>query len=481
MNFFEWSRSDPPALLVDLREPGSLDWLLDRYGGSNPTVLESVLAQVFQLGAQMAVVEYRYIDADYRDEHSRFYSKAFRRYPSVGHRLHFFSNAPPEEMESELQPVNLEGLDYLGFAVLRPVPGAPVGRTMIRPPRDLAAYIACVADDSANLFGTRLTVTGCPFIAQDAQLSVCAHATLWVIAHYHHLRYSRPRLLPGEIAEAVPSELGLGRPTPSIGLSIFQIAETATRIGLPALVYSLDRLPDGESLFRIVCRYLNSAMPVIVAGGGHAFTLIGYRRTHAATGEERIHFIRHDDESGPYQVVENPYLDDYSPWEYVIVPLPQKAYLSGETAEVVGSEMLQFSIRNSPAEAGQALSQELDDPVHSLSFRSTLLLSNKFKSGLGDRLMPAELTAMYQRLPLSRWVWVVELTRRQERDAGEPCVVAEAVLDATDHLRDLRVLAWRIPGQFFAWSPDEDVVQVADGLDPAPLIRSAAHGSSEVV
>lgn len=310
---------------------------------------------------------------------------------------------------------------------------------------------------------------------------MCAHATLWITAHYHRLRYGRPRLLPGEIAEAVPSELGLGRPTPSIGLSIFQIAETATRIGLPALVYSADRLPEGESLFRIICRYLNSAMPVIVAGGGHAFTLIGYRRTHAPTGEERIHFIRQDDERGPYQVVENPFLDDYSPWEYVIVPLPEKAYLSGEKAEVVGSEMLRFSIGNSPVPEGQVLSQELADPARPLSFRSTLLLSNRFKSELHGRLMPSEVTAMYQRLPLSRWVWVVELTRRHERDQGEACVVAEAVLDATDHLRDLRVLAWRVPGQFFAWSPDEDSVRVADGLDPAPLINSVAHGSSEVV
>jgi len=89
--------------------------------------------------------------------------------------------------------------------------------------------------------------------------------------------------------------------------------------------------------------------------------------------------------------------------------------------------------------------------------------------------------AMYRRLPLSRWVWVVELARREERNAGEPCVVAEAVLDATDHLRDLRVLAWRVPGQFFTWSPDSDEVRVAEGLDPTPMVSSVAYGSSEVV
>ena len=39
---------------------------------------------------------------------------------------------------------------------------------------------------------------------------------------------------------------------------------------------------------------------------------VGYQISETDTGAERIEFIRHDDEVGPYQVVENPYLDDYA-------------------------------------------------------------------------------------------------------------------------------------------------------------------------
>jgi len=78
-----------PALLVDLREAGALDYLVDEYGQRRPLVLKQVLGHAYAAGAQTAVIEYRYIDADYRDEHSRFYSTTFRRYPSVAHRIHF--------------------------------------------------------------------------------------------------------------------------------------------------------------------------------------------------------------------------------------------------------------------------------------------------------------------------------------------------------------------------------------------------------
>jgi hypothetical protein len=63
---------------------------------------------------------------------------------------------------------------------------------------------------------------------------------------------------------------------------------------------------------------------------------------------------------------------------------------------------------------------------------------------------------MYRRIPMPQWIWVVEATLAAERDRDEPCVVAEAVIDATDHLRDLRVLAWRVPGRLYRWLPDED-------------------------
>jgi len=462
-----------PANAFDLSRAGALSSLLHTYGGANPQVLQTVLGQAFSLGAQTAVVEYRYLDADYRNEHSRFYSTTFRRYPSAADRLHFFTAPIPPELFRPDRPARFHQLGYLGYTVLRPVPAAPVGRTMLAPPPDLADHITCRAPDRVNLLGEPLELTATPFIAQDAQVSRCAQAALWVTAYYHHLAHGTPRLLPGDIAVAVPTDLALGRPVPAEGLSVFQLSAAATRIGLPALVYKLDDLPGGESLPRIACRYLNSGLPVIAAGGGHAFVLVGYRRVHPGTAQERIHFIRHDDEVGPYQVVENFLLDDYAPWQYLIVPLPAKVYLSGEKAEVLGAARL----TTSSADRGSLAAHQLYAAIttHKVSFRSTVLKSNDFKTGLERRGVPDPVASIYRRMPMSHWIWVVEATDRAARDRGDPCVLAEAIIDATDHLRDLHVLAWRIPGELVQWDPDEDRLSRRD-LTAVPPLGSVAGG-----
>lgn len=85
------------------------------------------------------------------------------------------------------------------------------------------------------------------------------------------------------------------------------------------------------------------------------------------------------------------------------------------------------------------------------------------------------MAAAYQRMQLSRFVWVVELTDRALRDAGEPCVLAEAVVDATDHVRDLHVLGWRIPGAVWGWLPDDDAHTVREPLEPTDPTISIAQ------
>lgn len=62
MNLQDWSYGHP-ADAIDLTRPGALNSLLDRYGGSRPDVLTSVLAHPYASGAQSAVLEYRYIEA----------------------------------------------------------------------------------------------------------------------------------------------------------------------------------------------------------------------------------------------------------------------------------------------------------------------------------------------------------------------------------------------------------------------------------
>ena len=136
--------------MVDLREVGALDYILNLYGPRTKRVLREILAQAYRAGAQTAVIEFRYIDADYRDEHSAFYSTTFRRYPSVAHRIHFFTDPTTEQLDDPNEPLKFADLGYLGYMVARPVPGAPVGRVMMRPPADLEDAVTCRAKSEST-------------------------------------------------------------------------------------------------------------------------------------------------------------------------------------------------------------------------------------------------------------------------------------------------------------------------------------------
>lgn len=454
-----WSLTDQPSTVVDLRLSGSLAYLSGLYGGSIPHVLNEVLAQAFALGAQTAVIEYRYLDADYRDEHSRFYSTTFRRYPSVAHRIHFFRDAAGAELDDRDKPVEFAQLGYLGYAIMRPVPGAPVGRVMLTPPDDLIDSITCLAEETVTLLGEALTVRGTPFLAQDAQLARCAHAALWVVSRHHHLSWGTPRHLPTAIVDAAPADSGIGRQLPSPGLMITQLSAAASGLGLPPVVHDLDRLPQSESLARLVCRYLNSGFPVVVGGGGHAFVLVGYRRQDEGTANERIEFIRQDDEAGPYQLVPDFVFDTYRPWKYLIVPLPPKLYVTGDSAEAIARRWVPavFGVDQVPLPANYAL-------------RSTALRSNAYKTHLAGRGIPLDQATALRRASMSKWIWVIEVVDRDLRIKGLDCVVGEVILDATDHDRDFKILASRTPNSATVYRPDTDTQLTAPSKSYTPAI-----------
>lgn len=482
MRFADWTPS-APARVVDLRPPQALAQLARYYRGARPAVVDEVFGQAWTLSAQTAVIEYRYLDADYRSEHTAFYSTTFRRYPSVAHRVHFFNDPPPEVLADEANALDFAPLadSYLGFVVVRPVSGARIGRVALAPPTELGGEITCLTRDEVDVFGVPMNVRSAPFMAQDSQLGVCAHMSLWTAARHHHLAFGHPSHTVATIAERIPAEMG--RVAPTTGLTVHQLAAGCRALELPPLIYKCDTpgdLPVDESIPRIACRYLNSGMPVIVAAGSrHAFCLIGYTRVDAGTADERIHFIRQDDEAGPYQVVQDFAHDDYGPWQYLIVPLPTKIFVPGETAESLGKEKLIAAASESDDPGAVEIAAASVEGSSPITFRSAAVQSNQFKEALLERTYHPEIVARYRRMPMPRWLWVVEAVRRPERNAREPAVVGEALIDATDHSRDMNVLAWRIPGELGMWTPDEDEARTVNVPDQDLVETVAKHIYSE--
>lgn len=434
-------------------------------------------------GASTVVIETRYIDVDYRSEFSAYYSSGFRTPPASTRRLHFF-RAP-------LRPEQLWDLPsdagYLGYVILRPVALGPVGRTMLAPPPGMDVAVRTAVTEHVTVFGQQLTVTAVPFMQQDAQLDRCAHAAAWVCHYSAHRRNQVSRRPMAAFSVLADASLGVGRPIPSEGLTVLQLLELFRQFDLPCQFYDIENLPSvavgpgtppdptpvpataagvwDTRIVSICCRYLNSGIPVLVGNQGseaHAWVLCGYARSPRPGAADWIRFVRHDDQRGPYLWVDDVLKDvaadgyEYSPWRYLVVPLPDKLWLAPEPTEGTAVALLTRLAAVVTAALPGAPAQLLLDraAADELRWRTYARPANDFKAGLVGRV-DHTVQREYRMARLSRYVWVTEAIDRNRRSGGaDDVVLGEAVFDGTSNGLRPQALALHVPGLMVLYPPD---------------------------
>jgi hypothetical protein len=364
---------------------------IDRLEAGEPFVKS--LESVIRAGADTALIERDYIDADYRDEFKHYYAQTFRFIPDRSQRLHFFA----------------QRARYLGFVGLRPILGRPVCRTLLSPEPGLAPYVSCQWPVRVSPYGFRFRLRAFPFLSQDSQYGVCAHAAIWMVAHYFHLRFQRPRYFMSDIVASAAAHHDTPRSIPSGGLTERQITAVLHDLGMPVVTYVPNGLPgDQESLESIICRYLDSGLPVIVLGAAHAAVVIGYGRITdpAGNADGGLFFVLHDDARGPYLVVDDLQEVHGEPWTRLVAPLPGRIYLAGEAAHDHARLVLVEEARGLGAELAD-VDQALDGGR--LRLRSYVTEIASYKHRLRSRGLPRDVVSSHALQSASHWVWVVEL------------------------------------------------------------------------
>ncbi len=439
-----WVDPDTHGWLFHPKDNSDWDKLLERFASS----FNKPLAQVFSVArdcrCQTVVDENRYVDADYRSEYSAFWSLRFSDTPAFTRRLHFFRRRLSED---DLYKLPSEP-GYIGYSILRPTPRGRVGRTIISPPKRFQRATLALVDDEVSLFGNTLKVSGIPFCEQDGQFIRCAQAATWMCHYSAFLRRNVGRQTSAILAQLSPTMLSENRALPSLGMNVNQIQTVFGETGQPALFYGLNSLPNvrgveipkpksfknGKSkppglwdtrIFSIICRYLNSGVPVLITTHDHAFVLVGWFRE-----QSRIRYIACDDQWGPYELVMSPFTDRRAPWKSLMIPLPPKVFLSGETAENAAYISFQgFGKSPYTNKKLETLAQQLTN--NEVSLRTFLKKGKTYKSSLLNQHRDGDTVRMLRYARLSHWVWIVEAHDRQERQAGRPSVIGEFVFDAT--------------------------------------------------
>ena len=412
-------------------------------------------------------VEEVYIDRDYMEDHGLFYSRSFLPYPAACKRLQFF-RTDPAETERQIERLiqigrstdqesfrkacrKFSDKSYCGFSVIKPLPGCPVGRTVLRP------YPAESEDGRRSFDGTRhyvshlsgieLTVCGLAFQQQDTGVSACATTALW--SSLQKVRDLEPvgSVTPAQITVlATRFSLPFGRPMPSDGLSIEQMCGAVNALGLaPTLIRAIG--------FRETRSYLYTAIsagfaPVLVVKRPdtedyHAVAVAGMKVDEPRAGEEigkDIYDISgdlkaiymHDDRHGPYlranvrQSGKKMQLEVGTPEEkwsvtHILLPVHLKIRISLAMITKIAEEIAQaaLSFREAFLNAGTLpdLPESSEDPLvlaqPRVSFETSIVKGYRYVESVLLRSPPVSSdvgTALMKNLPLPRYVGIVSFS-----------------------------------------------------------------------
>jgi hypothetical protein len=278
----------------------------------------------------------------------------------------------------------------------------------------------------------------------------------------------------------IPRGLSEERALPSKGLRLNQIQAVFGALGQPGLFYGFSSLPDvegvlaptprkdsktGENLpgghwdtrcISIICRYLNSGFPVLVAGKGHALVLVGWRR--APNG--RAIFVACDEQVGPYEEIPSPFGHYRAPWHSIVVPLPPKVFLTGEAAENDAYETLRgvWTADTATKPLADALA------ARDVQLRTSLKHVNAFKREISEQTSSDEVLCAVRLSRLPHFLWVVEAHLRVACGNGD-CVMATLLYDATSSDYEPRQCIIAVPGAVGVFDPDP----AAPNIVPAGL------------
>jgi hypothetical protein len=285
------------------------------------------------LGAISVLVEPNYFDRDYLSEFEAFYATSAAGYPNICQRAHYFRIGVTRPTFTRAlggdaaARARIEDA-YLGHVVIRPIPGAPIGRTVLRVYPDEAG----VADGTprvmepareyeAHVAGLTLRVKGLAWQQQDSAVGSCATVALWSMLHSS--AFDDHHAIP--TTATITSMAHWSAPTgnrifPDSGLRIEQVLEVIKGHGLAPVMITGDAEDDEFTRHRfctLVASFVRSGYPVLVNGWleeddnereAHTICIVGFRSSttppvgdgECQSADENIDIVYvHDDNLGP--------------------------------------------------------------------------------------------------------------------------------------------------------------------------------------
>lgn len=468
--------------IAPLDGPDARTHLAELLGGGQTGVAKNIIRHLDGLGVKSYVLEDPYIDRDYSADYLEFYARTFRTHARHCKRVHFFSDDISPLLCSPLTTERLQYLSqtasasYCGFCVIRPLPTAPIGRTVllarVRDSFNMEATVTCRADFKANLFGVDLQVTGTPFLQQDARVGACAQVAIWVGMRHMYARYGHAWVSVADItrfATPTTSTEAASLPPGSDFLTSESMIRGISEAGYQALCFR------GGDICCDILPYVESGIPVILGlnnGGtiGHAVTVIGrgFAKLDCPTKRPVDYvpaYLVHDDQGGPYMWLPMhknaggthafhggtvkrfaQELNVQCHATFAVALMSPKVFSTAAAAEVSARDRIEevltnmAEIRRSLTKRDIPFNERLLDELEAAHRDDCIVLRTYLTSAAGYRRHLAYGTAsnglkdMLLGLHLPHFTWVTEISTIDSYNNASPskrCIYGHTVLDAT--------------------------------------------------
>ena len=491
---------------------------------SKSMAIATIVEQLKLSGASSALMEEEYLDQDFTAAFSVFYSTVFKRHTKLCRRFHFFKeditqlnidNATAYELSKLLQAVSDRNA-YLGFVVIRPLPHAPLGRAVIsEPPSEpgMRSEVLVRASYETHVLGAKLKLMGIALTQQDQRLGACAQAAIWMAGRHFHTRHRGPWVSTAAITDAAVQVtdqfVSRSLPAGSEFLTQDNMLRALRAMDRKPLMYFADKLEPPNATnpkwnvqwlrFKpetVIERSIDSGIPVILwfadANGqtvGHVVLATGHvtkeRPPNFAlpptptTSLFCEHILCHDDQRGSNIPVAvgaagaSPLVPHTVSGHlgYIIVPLPEKVFITAEVAEKFAWDTLKKYQNDWPAHKamhgapGLGASGALGDGFVAAIQGATVLARTyltygwRYKSRMLRNNVGSDFKSVLFYHTLPRLVWVTEFgtfDSLNKLDIRARRIFAHSVVDATASTHWEARSIFHAPGMGTRWYHDED-------------------------
>ena len=440
---------------IDLNGPKGYGRLADVLDDVfEPRVIAKRLEEEVTDAVKTVLIEYGYVDKDYRSTLYSFYAKKGRAYRRDCVRLHFFNSLVRlDKRRTDLVCEYGTPADhYYGYMVLRPTMTATLGRSVLAPGiRVGAGGRAIQSEHKVRVLGYLLSVWGFPSMEQPADIAVCAHVSCWAILRYYSERFPQYREYLIYDMGRLASPFDPGGLVPSLGLTVWEAERVFQAAGCFPLVVAKKRPKEeeqeeeaDEGFYEEMLAYLDSGFPLFVEMRSrlHAVVLVGCCWRERSVVPKR-------DPSHAWEQVDTLLMVDDNRLPYRSVPASAASSLAGSPG-YSGEDFDKFIVAlpekiHFPAPAVGALSDSLavvltqgfgvaDESVRIRRYFMTTISGlrgevREHASQMGDVLV-----GLLMRLNSAQYVWVVEFCSQEQWDRG--AVAGRAIVDATASQQD---------------------------------------------